>query len=358
MGVDSLYPQEDMSPSETMDDYTSDFRLIFKEVSEEQIRKDPRTIISYMRDTKIDPAIIRVVDTMIMYSRIDFIASITSPDDSVLKSVDRIASNTFVDKSVLTQLINMMRDARGLGTTVVKTDEFVSPITSTHQKIIQKVTSETPSKSTRPVVKMIACWDPESRQNVMKAVDGSAYYSKDLKELVRCDRNTLTLVMPDSVEKIGFDAFKGCTKLREIYFPRSMTAIKCDLWPCRSLETVHIPDTVTQLKSWCFSNCTSLVNIELPPSLKVIEGNVFYKCQSLTKIIIPKDVLIVKESAFNSCNSIEKVEVLGSDTVLEDGAFDSCCNLEEIYLYHDSLEVTDKCLVNCPKCIINRWPLF
>lgn len=357
MGVDSLYPQEGMSPLEIMDDYTSDFRMIFKEVSEEQIRKDPRTIISYMRDTKIDPAIIRVVDTMIMYSRMDFIASITSPDDSVLKYVDRIASNTYVDRSILIQLIRMMRDARGLKKQGMKITISVSPTgTSPLSNSIQKANSTILSKSINTVVNTVACKDPETGKDVMKTADGSAYYSKDLKELIRCDKNTTVLMILDSVVRISPEAFKGCMKLQELHFPRSMRKIsRVYLEGCCQLETVYVPETVTALGEWALVRCPSLKNIKLPSTLKEIESFAIYDCPSISEITIPENVKIVNTSGICLCNNIRTVFVQGDYTELKPNAFD-CIGIAGLYVHGGTLasNTADRSVEGNSNCTIYR----
>lgn len=362
-----------MSPLETMDDYTSDFRIIFKEVSEEQIRKDPRTIISYMRDTKIDPAIIRVVDTMIMYSRMDFIASITSPDDSVLKYVDRIASNTFVDKGVLTQLINMMRDAQrtddpniGLNKASVVTTAPDCPVKEPEKCMEEpsisissvkgvEILMDLPRSSDEswPKVETVAFMDPMTRRELMKAVDGSAVYSENLKELIRCNKGTEVLVMPNSVETIHLDAFKGCFKLREIYFPESMKTINGGFSYCSQLSKVHIPDTVTKLGRGCFGGCSSLTDIRLPLSLREIETGALSGCHSLREIVIPKNVVMVREYAFSHCKSLEKVIVQHKETRMENNAFAFCDNLEDMYVPWKS-RVSERCVSSCKRCTIHK----
>ena len=331
-----------------MDDYTSDFRGIFDEVSEEQLRKDPRLIVPYLRDLNVDPILIRMIETMVLYSKTDFLASVTCSVEKVQGTVERMASRIYADRDSLFQLINMIRDARGIGVVAV-------------QPVVAKAASMnvvTPSKSAlktivKPVVNTVPYWDSKRYCNLMKAVDGSAYYSEDLKELVRCDKNTTVLVMPDSVESIDIDAFEGCLKLREIYFPESMTTIKCYLEDCCLLNTVHIPDTVTKLDDGCFQGCTSLVNVDLPSSLMMIEYNAFDRCSSLTEITIPDSVVVVKGFAFDDCNSLKKVTIQGANTILEDYAFSECDNLKDVYIPR-GLKLSEDSISGCDKCTVHR----
>lgn len=331
-----------------MDDYTSDFRSIFDEVSEEQLRKDPRLIVPYLRDLNVDPILIRMIETMVMYSKTDFLASVTCPVEKVQDTVERMASRIYADRDSLFRLINMMRDARRVS--VVSVQPVVTKVASASATAPAKATAKTIVK---PVVNTVPYWDSKRYCNLMKAVDGSAYYSEDLKELVRCDKNTTVLVMPDSVESIDMDAFEGCLKLREIYFPESMTTIKCYLEDCCLLKTVHIPDTVTKLDDGCFQGCTSLENVELPLSLMMIEYNAFDRCSSLMEVTIPDSVVVVKGFAFDDCNSLRKVTIKGANTILEDYAISSCDNLKDVYI-PKGLKLSEDSISGCDKCTIHR----
>lgn len=156
-----------------------------------------RLIVPYLRDLNVDLILIRMIETMVMYSKTDFLASVTCPVEKVRDTVERIASRIYADRDSLFQLINMMRDARGVG--VVAVQPVVTKAASVSTTAPAKVATKTTVKS---VVKTVACKDPETGWDVMKAEDGSAYYSKDLKELIRCDKSMTILVIPDCVEKL------------------------------------------------------------------------------------------------------------------------------------------------------------
>lgn len=337
-----------MSGPKTMDDYTSDFRSIFDEVSEEQLRKDPRLIVPYLRDLNVDPILIRMIETTVMYSKTDFLASVTCPVEKVQDTVEKMASRIYADRDSLFQLINMMRDARGVGVVAVQ------PMVAKAAPVSTTAPGKTETKTTvKPVVKTVACKDPETGRDVMKAEDGSAYYSMDLKELIRCDKNATVLVMPDSVEKISYGAFRGCFKLNEIYYSNSLNSIKGNYDDCCLLRTIHIPDSVMKIEEYCFSGCPSLKDVKLPSSLMMIESGAFDNCKSLTDISIPASVIVVREYAFNECNSLRSITLEGTNTTLEEAAILSCKNLEHLYIPRGS-SLTEDCVCDCDKCIIER----
>ena len=55
---------------------------------------------------------------------------------------------------------------------------------------------------------------------------------------------------------------------------------------CTSLQSIVIPNSVTEIVGWAFSDCTSLQSIVIPDSVKYIGDGAFYGCTSLQSITI------------------------------------------------------------------------
>ncbi len=71
-----------------------------------------------------------------------------------------------------------------------------------------------------------------------------------------------------------------------------------------NIQTVSIPDTVTEISGGAFENCISLTEVYIPESVKRIGNNAFAGCVSLESIVIPEDVYYVSSSAFSGCESV------------------------------------------------------
>ena len=70
--------------------------------------------------------------------------------------------------------------------------------------------------------------------------------------------------IPDSVEKIGSDAFLHCINLIEIKIPDSVTSIGYSaFWGCTSLSSITIPNSVTKIENGVFSGWTSSQTINI-----------------------------------------------------------------------------------------------
>lgn len=63
-----------------------------------------------------------------------------------------------------------------------------------------------------------------------------------------------------------------------------------------------IPDGITEIGDYAFSNCSGLTTIEIPNSIKRIGAKAFYNCKGLTTIDIPNSVTNISADAFDECN--------------------------------------------------------
>lgn len=79
------------------------------------------------------------------------------------------------------------------------------------------------------------------------------------------------------------------------------------------LETINIPDTVTSIGAYSFSNCTRLKNISLPSGITGIQKSTFNNYIALENITIPETVKTVGENAFYKCTSLTDVYYTGSE---------------------------------------------
>ena len=70
------------------------------------------------------------------------------------------------------------------------------------------------------------------------------------------------LTIPASITSISYEAFRGCTALKEVVFAAGTKTIK--LWAfgyCSSLESIVIPASVTAIEDYAFHGNTALKDI-------------------------------------------------------------------------------------------------
>lgn len=172
-----------------------------------------------------------------------------------------------------------------------------------------------------------------------------------------------SIVLPDNVTEIEYDAFSSCDNLTEIEIPNSVTSIGAECFnECANLQNITIPGRLlagegvlagcTGLKHFtipegtevigrsCFSSCTALEGIEIPNTVTTIEGSVFRECTTLRSVTIPNSVTTIETYAFGWCTSLRSVTIPNSVTTVG-VPFYGCSNLSDIkvpdHLYETSI---------------------
>ena len=71
-----------------------------------------------------------------------------------------------------------------------------------------------------------------------------------------------TVILPDTLERIGNNAFDGCTSMRGIFLPEGLTSIGAEAFYCCSeLEAICIPSTTKVIETDAFYGCLKLQHI-------------------------------------------------------------------------------------------------
>jgi hypothetical protein len=96
---------------------------------------------------------------------------------------------------------------------------------------------------------------------------------------------------------------------------------------------VTIPDSVTSIGNYAFSNCTSLASVTIGNSVTSIGYCAFYRCTGLTSVTIPGSVTTIGYSAFQDCSSLTSLIIPNSVTSIGSYAFGYCDGLTNVYSY-------------------------
>jgi len=128
--------------------------------------------------------------------------------------------------------------------------------------------------------------------DIVAIIDGAAFGDTRLKKVVfpddckierigyeafkKCTRLE-SFTVPASVKTLEYGIFSGCTSLAELNFETTqVTVIPSGLCTsCTALEWADIPNGVTELQPYAFHNCTSLKHVYLPDSLQLLGSNAF-----------------------------------------------------------------------------------
>ncbi len=128
------------------------------------------------------------------------------------------------------------------------------------------------------------------------------------------------------------------------------------------IEKVIIPDTVSRIGEDAFSYCFELKEVifENPKGQKqdtVIEENAFSNC-SISQIIIPEGVTTIKKNAFYGCARLKSVFLPASLTEIHPQAFRSCFELKEVHVSSENPEYVsvDGVLYDKNRETLIYWP--
>ena len=140
-----------------------------------------------------------------------------------------------------------------------------------------------------------------------------------------------TIVIPDSVTEIGEYAFYHCINLKDVKLSSALTTINTQAFnDCSSLLAITVPDSVTSMGSAVFANCTSLADVTLPNTRQIIMSRTFESCSSLEKIVLPETVTRIQENAFENCTALKEIVWSKALTTIDANAFLNCDALVEV----------------------------
>ena len=185
----------------------------------------------------------------------------------------------------------------------------------------------------------------KDRRKLLKAPQGlNGTYSIRKGTKIICDwafgwskfigrRSLTSLVIPDSVTNIGDNAFRHCSSLSSVVIPDRVTSIgDCAFENCSSLTDIVIPDGVTNIGKCAFEGCRSLTDIVIPDGVTSIGDCAFEGCRSLTDIVIPDGVTSIGDCAFANCFSLTGIVIPDSVTGIGKFAFSGCSSLSSVVI--------------------------
>ena len=140
-----------------------------------------------------------------------------------------------------------------------------------------------------------------------------------------------SIVIPDSVTRIGDGAFQGC-RASSIIISENITEIGKNVFYGLDVTSIVIPDGVTSIGEGAFSNCTYLTSIIIPDNVLSIGKKAFSWCKRLTSVTIGTGVTSIGEKAFELCDNLKSIVIPENVLSIGNNAFEDCTSLRSVYL--------------------------
>ena len=149
------------------------------------------------------------------------------------------------------------------------------------------------------------------------------------QDVFKDNKNIAVLIIPYTVERLGYRVCSGCTALREVRLSPSLRVISDEAFDgCSSLQKVNFPATLKEIRSDAFSG-TALTEFTAPDSLTDIWGYAFKDCTALKSVEL-NNVRNLGSGAFMNCTALESVSLSDNMEKLNDHIFDGCASLARI----------------------------
>lgn len=141
------------------------------------------------------------------------------------------------------------------------------------------------------------------------------------------------ITLPESLSVIEQKAFLKCVNLETINFGSSIDRLKYETFSgCARLKQIQIPDSVKFIEEACFRGCFALEDVEFGAGLEEIGQNAFYKCRQLKRIKIPDNTKEIGEGCFNFCEKLDEVDLGKNLEIIGRYAFHKCGKIKKITL--------------------------
>ena len=183
---------------------------------------------------------------------------------------------------------------------------------------------------------------------IPKTYNGLPVTFVDIAAFQGCS-NLKSVVLPDSITSISVYAFYGCSSLTNIVIPDSVTGIGDNAFTgCK--ELIEKENGVYYVDKWVIGCDTNVTSVNLRTDTKGIGNHAFSRCMDLTSIVIPDSVTHIGYSSFLGCSNLTSIVIPDSVIDIDERAFEECFGIieEENGVYY-----VDKWAIDCNEEVIS-----
>ncbi len=179
--------------------------------------------------------------------------------------------------------------------------------------------------------------------------DAGVLFNKDKTYLIRYPiYREGSYDIPNGVTEIAPYAFSNCQLLPAVTIPEGVKELKdSTFYNSQYLEEVTLPNSLKTIGSSAFDYCIRLKDVTLPGGLTYIGDYAFFGCRAFESIAIPNSVETIGDSAFCYCNSLKAISLPNSLKTMGSNAFNECSSLEEITIPNGVTSIGSWAFADC-----------
>ncbi len=185
----------------------------------------------------------------------------------------------------------------------------------TYKKMIDELcekNEESPSATARS--------EPDATARPASPKDGKIVYSDGREEVLKYgiaeikekaykdNKDVVGVILPESITKIGAEAFCGCAALASIKLPGCLDSIgKFAFYACKSLTEIILPKSVSAVGEYAFAYCSGIKGVTLPSRVASVGTAAFLDCGGIEVMNIPNSVENISGNPFGNCKPEIKI---------------------------------------------------
>lgn len=181
----------------------------------------------------------------------------------------------------------------------------------------------------------------------VKSIPNYAYYY--------CGPNWHSVIVPEGVTSIGQYTFSNCRGLNDITLPSTLTTLNTYSFQYCFYNApgnpLVIPNGVTSIPNYCFEYCWYLGDLQLPNSLQTIGQFSFRQCwyhQAGSNVMIPEGVTKIDNYAFYQCRYLSGISLPSTLTTIGTYVFYQCqYELREIIIPNSCSSIGNYAFAYC-----------
>lgn len=183
------------------------------------------------------------------------------------------------------------------------------------------------------------------------AISDSGEHGENVKWEYYADTQTLVLSGKGEMtsEKLGeYPWFPYAENIKVVYVKSGITNIAKNSFSShavnteyKNLETVYLPETLTEIGSSAFEEAIRLKDVTIPSGVVTIGESAFCGCLSLSNIMLPKSLVEVGKYAFDDCRDFH-VYYEGTRDLFYKISRNGELNMQDFYFHCESDEIENK----------------